>query len=107
MDIVSIDNMYEDDGLANLIGFLGGLNAEPAGPLKRVLVAILPEYDDAGILQRLDCVTVPTCDPGSLLGGLGALMQGAAQITAERKREHDAAIAKLNASSVVPSDGHD
>ncbi len=103
MDITSIDNMYEDDGIANLAGFVGGLNAEEAGPLKRVLIAILPEYDDAGVLQRLDCVTVPSCDPGSLSGGLDELMEAAAQITATRKREHDAAIAKLDASSIVVS----
>jgi hypothetical protein len=97
MDITSIDNMYEDDGIALLAGFIGGLNAEPAGPTKRVLIAILPEYDDAGVLQRLDCVTVPTADPGSLSGGLGTLLEGAAQITAERKREHAAAEARLDA----------
>jgi hypothetical protein len=101
MDITSFDNMYEEDGIALVSNFLAGLNAEPVGPMKRVLIAIVPEYDDAGRLQRLDCVTVPTCDPGSLSGGLGELMEAVAQITAERRRKHDAAIAKLDASEIT------
>ena len=107
MDITSIDNMYEDDGLANLLGFVGGLNAEqkadPHDPLRRQLVAILPEYDDAGVLQRLDCLTVPASDPGLLTDAEIALMDAAAAITAKRRAAHDAAIKKLNdaPSSIV------
>lgn len=99
INITSIDNMYEEDGIANLHNFLTMLNLEDqADPLRRQLVAILPEYDDAGRLQRLDCITVPACDPGSLSGGLVKLLEGAAEIIAGRKAAHDAAVKKLEES---------
>lgn len=105
MDITSIDNMYEDDGIANLQGFVAGLNAEqkadPNDPMRRQLVAILPEYDDAGVLQRLDILTVPTCDPGLLSDAEIALMDAAAVITAKRKADHDAAIRKLDETKIT------
>lgn len=99
MDITSIDNMYEEDGVVLLHNFLTGLNIEqqanPNDRLRRQLVAILPEYDADGRLQRLDCITVPACDPGALSGGLAKVVEGAAEIVAGRKAAHDAAVKKL------------
>jgi len=101
MNIVSIDNMTEEAGYDNLTSFFVELNAEPPGPTKRLLIAMLPEYDDAGTLKRIDCITVPTEDPGSLSGGLEALMEGAAQITADRRRAYDIAAAQEREPTVV------
>jgi hypothetical protein len=63
MDITSIDNVSEEDGLVLLQSFLIGLSTEreqnPNDPLRHLLVAILPEYGEDGRLLRLDCLTVP------------------------------------------------
>lgn len=104
MDITSIDNMYEEDGIVLLHNFLIGLNAEqqadPHDPLRRQLIAILPEYDDAGVLQRLDVLTCPATDPGLLDDAEIALMDAAAAIVAKRAAAHAAAIKELEAHPI-------
>jgi hypothetical protein len=97
MDITSIDNMYEDDGTANLAGFLAGLRLDKT----RRLVAILPEYDDQLVLQRVDCLTVSTVTAESLSGGLGTLMDGAAQIQCAQQQARAEAEARLNARGPI------
>lgn len=111
MDITSIDNMYEEDGIVLLHTFLTGLNIEqkqdPRDPLRRVLVAILPEYFEDGRLNRVDVLTCPATDPGLLDDAEIALMDAAAAIVAKRQAQHAAAIQKLEATkiTVVKGDG--
>lgn len=94
MNVNSIDNMYEDDGIELLSAFFAGLNAESDGPKKRILVALIPEYDDNDKLQRIDCVTVTKDDQN--VAGLGALMSTARTIIADRKRRDAEALEKLD-----------
>src|SRR4051812_45756497 len=99
MDITSIDNCYEDDGLVNVQAFLMGLNQEalyqPNDPLRRVLVAIVPELREDGRLDRLNFLTCPAADPGMLTAAELSLLDAAAAIVAHRKQLHDAAVANL------------
>lgn len=105
MDITSIDNMYEDDGIANLAAFVGGLNAEPAGPTKRMLVAIVPEYEhdagDPGRILRLDALTCDVTDPGGLDADEAELMEAALLIVQKLKLRRAAALAKLDAETIT------
>jgi hypothetical protein len=97
MNLTSIDNMYEDDGMANLVGFIGGVSLDPPGPEKRELVAVLFEYRN-GRLDRADCLTVRAGDDLSKLEPEEQdLLLAKALIVARRKADHDAAVAKLNA----------
>lgn len=98
MDITSIDNCYEEDGLINLQSALAGLNREnPLDPTRRVLVAILPEYSSTGRIDRLNVCTVSASDPGTLEPEEMALMAAAAGIIARLQRHRAEAIAKLEA----------
>lgn len=78
MKVISIDNCYEEDGIANLFSALSALNNQPNGPMRDQLVAILPEYRD-GRLDRLNVLTVPAEDPGLLTGNQMDLMTAAAE----------------------------
>lgn len=105
MDITSIDNMYEEDGIVLLRNFLTMLNDEqktsPFDPLRRQIVAILPEYFDDGRLNRLDILTCPVEDPGLLTDDEIALMDAAFAIVAKRKEEYKKAIEKLEAPILI------
>jgi hypothetical protein len=102
MDITSIDHVTENDGLSLVVGYLDALNHPPMGTPLRRLVAIIPEYDARGIMQRLDCVTVLASAPfEGPTSAEAEIREGAAQITAERRRQHAAAIAKLDAETIT------
>jgi hypothetical protein len=109
MNIESIDNVSEEDGLILLQSFVAGLNAEyernPNDPTRRMLIAILPEYGDDGRLLRLDCLTVPVEDPGVLTADMADLMTAVDAIVKEEQAKRAAAYARLDAEqlpSVVP-----
>ena len=63
MNITSIDNCYEEDGLSNLFGLLMGMNIrnakEPNQNLHESVIVIFPEYRDG----RLDRLNVGTLNP--------------------------------------------
>lgn len=106
MDLTSIDNCYEDDGLLLAQNFLAGLNIEaiqsPNDPLRRVLVAVIPELRADGRLDRLNFLTCPAEDPGALTEAELTLMTAAAAIVAARKVAHAKAIAALTVPTVAP-----
>lgn len=101
MDITSIDNVSEEDGLVLLQSFLIGLSTErdrtPNDPLRRIIVAILPEYGEDGRLLRLDCLTVPAEDPGALNADMADLMTAADAIVKSEQAKRAAAYARLEA----------
>lgn len=103
MQVTSIDNMDEDDGIVNLQSFLMGLNAEPVGPLKRRLVAIVPELRDDGRLDRLDCVTCDWEDPGPIREDdpLTVLLLSVADVVEQQQRHRAEALAKLDAAPPI------
>lgn len=103
MKVMSIDNVYEEDGLVNLLGFLSGLNRqEVTDPLREILVAVLPEYDEAtGRLDRLDCVTVQANDTGPISEGLKLLSDGKWEIVAELQEKRREALEKLDESVIT------
>ena len=109
MDINSIDNVSEADGLVLLQSFLMQLTLAheqtPNDPTRRVLIAILPEYGEDGRLLRLDCLTVPAEDPGALTEDDMALMTAADAIVKAEQKRRDEAYARLDAEppiSIVP-----
>lgn len=102
MKVMSIDNVYEEDGLTNLLGFLNGLNSQPLTQQRDVLVAILPEYDEAtGRLDRLDCITVPAADLGPFSPELERLIGPAADFTWELKARRQETQRQLDNSTII------
>lgn len=106
MHITSIDNCYEEDGLVQLQSTLMALNVQSSDdPIRPMIVAILPEYSDDWPrdprLLRLNVVTVPAEDPGDVSGGLGVLMEAAAQIVGDLQKRRAEAYAKLNAEPPI------
>lgn len=105
MDITSIDNCYEDDGLVNLTGALNALNHQLEAEPRRQLVAILPEFREDGRLDRLNVCTVPAEDPGALSDDEMALLSAAAGIVAKLQRDRAAAMAQIAEPQAVRDAG--
>lgn len=114
MNITSIDNCYEDDGLVAAQALLASLNRPlPDGTPSDVLVAIIPEYRTegplAGKLDRLNFVTrSPDGHDQHVDKRHEQLEAVAAAIVADRGAAEAAALAKLDAEPpiavVYPSD---
>jgi hypothetical protein len=102
MNLTSIDNCYEDDGIVSAQLLLASFNRPyPDGTPSNVLVAIIPEYRTdgplAGKLDRLNFITRPPDGHDQEVDPLLEQLQAAAAaIVADRKRQHDAAIAELS-----------
>lgn len=102
MQITSIDNMYEDDGLAGVWTFLKRLNGPPApGATPQRLIALLPEYRDDGRLDRLDVVTVAADGSGSISADAEILRAAAERIVADQRAKRAAAYAKLDQETIA------
>jgi hypothetical protein len=100
MQVESIDNVNEDDGLVLVTSQLAKL-ATPGAD--RRLVAIVPEYKPDGTLDRLDIVTMAKGDPNISVGvdSLEGLRCYAGAVALEEQQAREAAYAKLQEPTVV------
>lgn len=107
MNITSIDNCYEDDGIVEAQMLLASFNRPNLdGTPRDLLVAIIPEYRTdgplAGKLDRLNFVTRPPDGHDQAVDKrYEQLAVVAAAIVADRRAAHDAALAKLDAETIT------
>lgn len=106
MEITSIDNVYEQDGIANLEMMLMGLNLAHARDVKvdptckdqTLIIGIVPEYTQDGRLDRLNVVTVKRSD-ALAMDDLARLLSDAGWPIIQKRRDDEAAaIAELEAN---------
>ena len=103
MKITSIDNCYEDDGLANVYASLGSLVLFDRGGPKTFIIAILPEYDETGRLNRLNiCTGDSVCPNDQTPPADRALMEAIPPIISDLQSARAAAYAKESEPTVQP-----
>jgi hypothetical protein len=98
IQVISIDNMYEDDGREQAAGVLALLE----GDADTRLLAAIPEYDGpGGRLNRLDILTVPAHEAYTATDAEHKLLEAIEAIKAERRAAHAAAIEALERKPAI------